>query len=57
MSDLLNVMCSSMGPRREPLRLITTTAGHAVQGPFQNELDALKKLFETELSHEDSIPQ
>jgi len=43
-------MCSSMGPRREPLRLITTTAGHAINGPFQNELENLKKLFEQELS-------
>lgn len=51
MSDLLNVMCSSMGPRREPLRLITTTAGHAIQGPFQNELEGLKRLYEQELTY------
>lgn len=49
MSDLLNVMCSSMGPRREPLRLITTTAGHAVNGPFQQELDAHKRILQQEL--------
>ena len=47
MSDLLNVMSSSMGPRREPLRLITTTAGYAVNGPFQRELDGVKQLLVT----------
>ena len=57
MADLLNVMCSSMGPRREPLRLITTTAGHAINGPFQNELENLKKLCEQELNYEVSITQ
>lgn len=51
MSDLLNVMCSSMGPRREPLRLITTTAGHTVNGPFQQELMRLKKMYEQEITN------
>ena len=52
MSNLMNVMCSSMGPRREPLRLITTTAGHAIQGPFQNELEGVKQLLENEMNYE-----
>lgn len=52
MSNLMNVMCSSMGPRREPLRLITTTAGHAIQGPFQNELEGIKQLLEKEMNYE-----
>lgn len=51
MSNLMNVMCSSMGPRREPLRLITTTAGHAIQGPFQNELDGIKRQLEKEMEY------
>lgn len=50
MSELLNVMYSSMGPRRQPLRLITTTAGHAIQGPFQQELDNIKLIYEQELN-------
>ena len=52
MSNLMNVMCSSMGPRREPLRLITTTAGHAIQGPFHNELEGVKQLLENEMNYE-----
>lgn len=49
MSELLNVMVSSTGPRREPLRLITTTAGHSVNGPFQGELEATKRILEQEI--------
>lgn len=52
MSDLLNVMTSSMGPRREPLRLITTTAGHAINGPFQNELEGAKKMLLNEIKED-----
>lgn len=53
MLDLVNVVQSSMGPRREPLTVITTTAGYAVNGPFRNQLDIMQSLLETELTYPD----
>lgn len=50
MADLVNVVTGSMGPRREPLLLITTTAGNSIEGPFQTRLDGLKRLMRDELS-------
>ena len=48
MLDLVNVVMSSTGPRREPLLVITTTAGHTLNGPFINQ----KLIIEQDLEHE-----
>ena len=49
MLSLVNVIQSSMGPRREPMTFITTTAGCISQGPFIEKLDALHRILEKEL--------
>ena len=43
-ADLRNVLQTSMGPRREPLLLIITTASDVVDGPFANELEGVKRV-------------
>lgn len=43
MLDVVNVVQSGMGPRREPLSVFTTTAGYAVNGPFYLKLEGIKK--------------
>ena len=50
MLSLVNVIQSSMGPRREPMTFITTTAGTIIAGPFIEKLDALHRLLERELT-------
>lgn len=52
MLSLVNVIQSSMGPRREPLTFITTTAGTIASGPFIEKLDALHKTLMQELDDE-----
>lgn len=49
MLDLVSVVQSSMGPRREPLTVITTTAGYATNGPFRRQLDIMQESLEREL--------
>ena len=49
MADLVNVVTGSMGPRREPLLLITTTAGNNIEGPFQQKLEGMKTLLRQEV--------
>ena len=49
MASLVNVVEGSMGPRREPLTIHTTTAGNVEVGPFQIKLDGLKQLLEVEV--------
>ena len=49
MASLVNVVEGSMGPRREPLTIHTTTAGNVELGPFQVKLDGLKMLLEAEV--------
>lgn len=44
-ADLRNVLQSSMGPRREPLTVIITTASDVVDGPFAHELEGVKKIM------------
>ena len=50
MLSLVNVIQSSMGPRREPMTFTTTTAGTIQQGPFMEKLDALHRTLERELT-------
>lgn len=47
-ADLKNVLTSSMGPRREPLTLIITTASDVLDGPFFHELEGVKAVLRGE---------
>lgn len=47
-ADLKNVLTTSMGPRREPLILIITTASDVIDGPFAHELEGVKKVLRGE---------
>lgn len=42
MGALVNVVLSSMGPRREPMLFTSTTAGNIKQGPFIDKLSGIK---------------
>lgn len=53
-ADLKNVLTSSMGPRREPLTLIISTASDVVDGVFFHELEGVKSVLRGELEN-DSI--
>ena len=48
MKSLVDVIESSMGPRREPLTFITTTAGTITDGPFVQVLEGLHRMLEEE---------
>lgn len=47
-AELLQVLTSSMGIRREPLTIIITTASRVEDGPFTIELENAKKILEGE---------
>ena len=49
MGKLVSVVESSMGPRREPMTFISTTAGIITAGPFIDKLSVMKPLLEREL--------
>lgn len=57
MKMLVDVVQSSMGPRREPLTMTTTTAGRVMQGPFIDKLDGLHRLLEKEIDFEEGVEQ
>lgn len=48
-AELKNALTSSMGPRREPLTVIITTASDVLDGPFVHELEGVKKVLRGEL--------
>ena len=52
MQGLINVMRSSMGPRREPLTFGTTTAGTITTGPFMDMLEGLHAQLLCELKYD-----
>ena len=52
MGKLVSVVESSMGPRREPMTFISTTAGINTTGPFIDKLQGIHKLLERELDPE-----
>lgn len=52
MKQLVDVIESSMGSRREPLTFTTTTAGTITDGPFVEKLASLHVLLERELDYE-----
>ena len=52
MGQTAAVIESSMGPRREPLTIITTTASLISSGPFMEMLDAMHRLLLQELKYD-----
>lgn len=48
-ADLKNVLTTSMGPRREPLTIIITTASDVLDGPFAHELEGVLKVLRGEV--------
>ena len=48
-AELLQVLNSSMGTRREPLTIIITTASRVSDGPFAVDLENAKKILRDEL--------
>ena len=52
MASLVNVVEGSMGPRREPLTVHTTTAGNVQMGPYQIKLDGIKDILRDEPANE-----
>lgn len=51
-ADLKNVLTTSMGPRREPLTMIITTASDVVDGPCYNELEGAKRVLMGEMEND-----
>ena len=49
MGALVNVVLSSMGPRREPMMFTSTTAGTIKTGPFIDKLESMKRELLKEL--------
>lgn len=47
-ADLKNVLTTSMGPRREPLTIVITTASDVLDGPFAAELEGVKRVLRGE---------
>lgn len=50
MGKLVSVVESSMGPRREPMTFISTTAGINTTGPFVDKLQGIRLLLKKELN-------
>ena len=59
MQNLMDVVESSMGPRREPMTFITTTAGRIQAGPFKDKLTVIHQKLEREMEyyHGEASPQ
>ena len=51
-ADLKNVLTTSMGPRREPLVIVITTASEVVDGPFKRELDGVMAVLRGEKTND-----
>lgn len=52
MGQTAAVIESSMGPRREPLTIITTTASLITSGPFMEMLESMHRLLQEELKYD-----
>ena len=50
MANLVNVVEGSMGPRKEPLTVITTTAGRVQEGPYEIKLRGIKEALLLEMT-------
>ena len=57
MGALVNVVLSSMGPRREPMMFTSTTAGTIKTGPFVDKLEGMKRELLKELSLPPTPPE
>ncbi len=57
MKRLVDVVESSMGPRREPLTIITTTAGRITTGPFIEKLESLHRMLMKEIAYYEGTEQ
>ena len=51
-ADLKNVLTTSMGPRRNPLTIVITTASDVVDGPFFHELEGALSVLRGELDND-----
>lgn len=51
-ADLKSVLTSSMGPRRQPLTVIITTASDVLDGPCFEEIEGAKKILRGELEND-----
>ena len=51
-ADLKNVLTTSMGPRKNPLTVIITTASDVIDGPCYKELEGVKKVLRGELEND-----
>lgn len=51
-ADLKNVLTTSMGPRKNPLTVIITTASDVIDGPCYKELEGIKKVLRGELEND-----
>lgn len=51
-ADLKNVLTTSMGPRKEPLTVIITTASEVVDGPCYSEIEGAKKVLRGEIEND-----
>lgn len=51
-ADLKNVLTTSMGPRREPLTVIITTASDVVDGPCFGEIEGVKAMLRGEYEND-----
>ena len=51
-ADLKNVLTTSMGPRREPLTVVITTASDVVDGPFYHELEGVCSVLRGEAEND-----
>ena len=51
-ADLKSVLTTSMGPRKEPLTVIITTASDVIDGPCYSEIEGAKKVLRGELEND-----
>ena len=51
-ADLKNVLTTSMGPRREPLTVVITTASEVVDGPCYGEIEGVKAVLRGEYDND-----
>ena len=51
-ADLKNVLTTSMGPRREPLTVVITTASDVIDGPCYHELEGVKAVLRGEVEND-----
>lgn len=53
MANLVETVKSSMGPRREPLTVITTTAGNIANGPYKDKMRGIEESLLSDSTDDD----